>query len=650
MLGGSPLRGAFWLVDLILITAFSAVLVAPLFSLEFSNYWGTLDGPQIADIDFLNRHWPEPRWNPGVFGGVRADELTPPAARYLPVLLMRLTGFSAPRAYHFYLGLAFCLGIAGTYGLVRVATGDRLHAWFGAAWVALLAPSLALLPSVRADSWVGVPPRVLVLIKYGDGPHIAGLAFLTWSLAFAFGGLRTGSRPGLVLATLFNSLAIAHGTTPALASVFLLILLGWIITREVGHWRPLIRALASLALSFLVLAYWMTDRWWQAAWWTFPQTIRSGDTWSLWLSLALIGALVFSIDARQIKNAWSTFLVASSTTIAVLVVTRYWLGRTIFGNPLRFIPELDLVLVLLVLAGIWRLPRRVAVVASCGLLLLSAGFVANAWSENLYTRAEWIHRHEEDQQYFVRTNFPKMRVMASGSTGLWWNYNADVQQLYGGTEHRTPNSSFPAAMYQILNGDSAEWAILWMQALGTDAVIVPKANSHDVFRPYKHPDKFSGLPKLFDDGRGNVMYRVPRRYPALARVVETAGMQSLRSIAERPEQIERLQAYVDAVERGPASEPSTEWLNPELLRVRAHTDPGQSVLVQINWDPVWRAYENDRQQKLSMDAAGFILVEVPPGDHELYLVYRTRRKPLITAAISLLTFSGLILFAMRGRR
>jgi hypothetical protein len=637
-------------MDVVLIAAFSAVLIAPLFSLEFSNYWGTLDGPQIADIDFLSRHWPEPRWNPGVFAGARADELTPPAARYFPALLMKAAGFSAPRAFHVYLGIAFTIGIAGTYALIRAATASRLQAWFGAAFVALLAPSLALMPSFRADSWVGVPPRLLVLIKYGDGPHIAGLSFLTWSLAFALGAFRTGSRPHLALTVVFAALAIAHGTTPALASVFFLLLLGWLVTREVGTARPLIRAATSLATSFLMLAYWMTNRWWQAAWWTFPQTIRSGDTWSLWIGLALLAGLIVATDRKPIANTWSPFLLTASLALGLLVLTRYWLGRSLFGNPLRFLPELDFALCLLLVALIWRLPKRFALATSFGVLLLTAPFLLNAWSPNIYPNAEWIHRHEEDQQYFIRTNFPNMRVMASGSTGLWWNYNSDLQQLYGGTEHRTPNSSVAAAMFQILNGDSPEWAVLWMQALGTDAVIVPAGESHDVFRPYKHPEKFASLPKLFDDGRGNHIYRIPRRFPALARVVETARMQSLRSIAERPEQIERLRVYVDAVERGPASEPQSEWLHPELLRVRARTEQGQSVLVQINWDPVWRAYEKDRQQKLSMDAAGFILIEVPPGDHELYLVYRTRRKPLVTAAISLLTLAGLILFVLRGRR
>src|SRR5260370_6636873 len=87
---------------------------------------------------------------------------------------------------------------------------------------------------------------------------------------------------------------------------------------------------------------------------------------------------------------------------------------------------------------------------------------------------------------------------------------------------------------------------------------------------------------MFEDHAGDVIYRVPRRFPELARVVETSRV---REQAGGP----ALEAYAEALEKGPDSRALMEWDGIEAIRIRATIAEGQSVVVQMAYDPQWRA-------------------------------------------------------------
>ena len=90
------------------------------------------------------------------------------------------------------------------------------------------------------------------------------------------------------------------------------------------------------------------------------------------------------------------------------------------------------------------------------------------------------------------------------------------------------NSTLPGATWQIYTGDRGDISLLWLQALGTDAVIVPDNTSLDQYRDYAVPAKFRGLaPVLFDNNHGTVIYGIPRRYPGIGRVVNAGQITKL---------------------------------------------------------------------------------------------------------------------------
>jgi uncharacterized membrane protein YfhO len=65
-----------------------------------------------------------------------------------------------------------------------------------------------------------------------------------------------------------------------------------------------------------------------------------------------------------------------------------------------------------------------------------------------------------------------------------------------------------------------------------------------------------------------------------------------------------------------------QWEGVQAIRLRALFRQGESLLVQETYDPDWRAYLGGRRLAIRRDAVGFLLVDVPPGEHDLRLVFR----------------------------
>jgi hypothetical protein len=177
-------------------------------------------------------------------------------------------------------------------------------------------------------------------------------------------------------------------------------------------------------------------------------------------------------------------------------------------------------------------------------------------------------------------------------------------------------------------------------------------SSEEPYKDVHHTDRFPKIgPLLFDDGHGNALYGIPRRWAPRVRVVDTAlldAQQTPRTIQD----VERLRPYVDAVENGPDVPATFERPNTDQMLVRAKLNAGQSVLLQETWDPAWQAWRGDARLGLRKDAMGFMVVDAPPGDREIRLVFRMpleNRVGWVLTGISLAVLAGLFLELERSR-
>jgi hypothetical protein len=230
-----------------------------------------------------------------------------------------------------------------------------------------------------------------------------------------------------------------------------------------------------------------------------------------------------------------------------------------------------------------------------------------------YQTAKWVHDH-----------LPGERVLPSGSIRFWFDAWFDNEQPDGGSMQGMLNQIIPVATFQIEHGSRPDLAILWLQALGTSALIVPGKTSPEAYHDYSSPEKFRGaIPALYDDGRGTVIYRIPRINTDIVRIVDDARLRAIGPIRSGDDK-ETLSKYATAVEDPAQPFATLKWRNFDEAEIGASANPGQSLLIQETWDPAWHAYENDRELPVRLEPVmGFMLIDLPVGVHAIDLRFQT---------------------------
>ena len=643
-------------IELLLIFLFAAALIEPLFFAGYLNLWGSIESTFIADARFLIEHWPHPQWQPLWYAGTRFDYVYPPALRYGTATLAMLFGVEPVRAYHLYTAIFYSIGIAGVYALVWAGTRSRRSAWLVAVSAMLVSPSFLFMRDLRHDSPWHAPQRLHVLVAYGEGPHMTAFALLPIALAFAWLSFERRRGIYVALASILCAAVVSnnfYGAT-ALAMFYALLVFSFVVTRGV-------RSIAAQAVVIPIATYGLT------AFWLVPSYIRlttenmryvadpARNSWSLPVAIGVAAgfALASWILARnRPERTWGVFVAGAVTFFTLDVAGNYFFHFVVTGVPLRWVPELDLVLivgVVVVLRVLWRrssVLARVAPVLIAAVMLFSAkGYVRHAWrifepfpdprSRVEYRVSDWLAR-----------NLPDARVKASGSVRFWLDAWHDIPQLGGGSDQGLINGVTIRSSYQIDYVPQPEESILWMQCLGVDAVYVAQPQSEEVYKELRHFEKFARvLPVLFDDGQGNVIYKVPRRYAVRARVVESARLDAVDALPNDVD-ADHLRAYFDVIERGPDSVVSMTREGLEAIRLRAHLDPGQSIVVQETYDPAWHAWSAGKPLPIHKDMLGFVAIEAPPGDQEIDLRFVRPLGNRVGEIVSLMTLLLLIALAV----
>ncbi|MGH9661832.1 MAG: hypothetical protein ACRD96_25010, partial [Bryobacteraceae bacterium] len=173
-----------WILDGAALVLAAGLLIAPLFLLEYSTRWWSIESTFLAEARLLAAGGGD--WRPLWYCGTPAAYLYPPLIPHSTAWLAGLARVSPARAYHALTGLFYALGIAAVYALARTGAGSRPAAFAAAAATALLSPSFLFLPELRIDSGWGAPQRLHVLMVYGEGPHISSLSLVPLALALSW--------------------------------------------------------------------------------------------------------------------------------------------------------------------------------------------------------------------------------------------------------------------------------------------------------------------------------------------------------------------------------------------------------------------------------------------------------------------------------
>lgn len=651
MKGGQGRAGV--LRDLFLLFLLTAALIRPLFRGGYFENWGSIESTFIADARFLIAHWPHPQWQPLWYNGTRFDYVYPPALRYGTAVLAKVFGYEPVRAYHIYTAVLYSAGIAGVYLLVWVGMRSRAAAWLTAGATAVMSPSFLILSPFRHDSPYWAPQRLHVLLQYGEGPHMAALALIPFALAFAWQALEKRRGSDIALAFFFSAAVVAHNFYGAVAlAIFYSILVWsfWITRRDNRIWAP---AIFIPVLAYGMSAFWLVPSYFGITMRNMKYVSQGGNWWSPVLALAVMGAFgvaTYRVARGRAQWTWPVFIAGAVLFFSLVVLGFYLFGLLITGYPRRLVTELDLVYVLAggtVLLWLWNRPGKSGKWATAVVILgafgLSQNYVSHAW--RIYPRApDYRSRVEYRIQDWIARNLPDARVQTAGSVRFWYDTWHDLAQLGGGSDQGILHPIAQDAQWELNTGAMPEPSVLWFQSFGVDAVYVSDQRSQEIYKDVQHPAKYADtLQVLYDDGQGNVIYRVPRRYPARARVVGTAGLNALRTPHDNLD-LEALRAYVNVVERGPNAPASLQHEGPDAMVIRARLAPGQSVLVQESYDPAWQAWAGGRSLATYKDVLGFLVVDAPTGDQEIRLQFVTPleyRVGRVVTALTVVIFFGL---------
>ena len=132
-------------------------------------------------------------------------------------------------------------------------------------------------------------------------------------------------------------------------------------------------------------------------------------------------------------------------------------------------------------------------------------------------------------------------------------------------------------------------------------------------------------------------------------MVEGARAAALKPFA-RENEAEFIRVYAQLVEHGPDTPAALRWEGPDAMRIRAQLKPGEAVLVQVAWDPAWRAYSRGRPVPIRKDALGHMLIEAPSGEQELRLVFETPLENYVGRVLSVVCGVMVLVLLVTGDR
>ena len=200
---------------------------------------------------------------------------------------------------------------------------------------------------------------------------------------------------------------------------------------------------------------------------------------------------------------------------------------------------------------------------------------------------------------------------------------------------------------QVMHDDAQ--VLAWLQATGADAVVVNYPNSREYYHDFGTVTaKFDGFPVLYDNGKGDKIVRVPRKFPGLARIVNSAAHRAL--IPPKFDfDYDAMSKYVASIEANSPRAAAWERLGSEGMRVRATLEAGESIVVQESWDEGWQANSAGRAVPISQDILHFMLLDPGPGSHEIILTFQTPRENQVGRALTAGTV-GLCVFLLAVNR
>ena len=598
----------------------NALVAGRLWSAGFIDQMGSSEGPVLAIIRHIMRHWGDLLWFPTWLCGTPFVQVYNPGLHSMVALFGAAFSLTPERAYHWIAALLYAMGPVTLYWLCYRLTLSKAHAFLTGLLYSLFSPAGLLAAGIRSDmGGLFHARRYQVLAHYGEGPHIAVLALIPlviWALDRA---LEDQRRRFIPLAALLLGAAVVTNWT---GSVGLCLAVAAYLLSRIGSLRPAqwLTVLGLAVLGYLLICPWVP-----------PSVVAlmpgnaansvgvklGSHLWPFAALAAILTAAHYGLNRFQ-APCGLRFFIFFFLCSGFIVLPSNWAGVSVIPQPRRLHLEMEMAfagLAMYPLARIWEFGRRGVQTALTIVLVLLFGAqfrTYRAYARDLTRPVDIRSTIEFREADWFQRNLPGTRVFAPGSVAIWMNAFNEEPQMVGCCDQGVPSVEHRIAFYTVYVRDKAgdreaEYSILWLKAYGAAAVGVSGPRSQEWFKPYSNPQKFEGaLPVLWRE-QDDVIYQV------------TAGPHSLAHVI-RPEQVvsrapvhgldvEPLRPFVAALEDPTLPAARFVWLNQHEARIQAEMRPDQVVSVQISYAPGWRAEANGMAARVRRDALGLMIIE-----------------------------------------
>ncbi len=613
------------------------MLNPPLFSNGAQPYRGSIEAGYAGIAHFFSQH-PNPwGWNPFFYCGLPSQFVYLPVVPYTVALMEWARPSLEPlHAYRIVVALLACLGPVTLFLFAARAGGSRGWALVAALGYTLCSPSYDLFQAIDKDrGLLAIPWRLHVMVKYGEGPHNAGLTLIPLALLAVWLAMEGRRRSQVALA----AAALAVVALTHWIAAFALALACLLLMAVRGRRWPL---LAAGAMGYLFAAFWLTP--------TFVRTVAFNwprDSFGFQMltaertAMALITALLVVVWwlMRRMADAYLRFVTLAFLLFAAICEGHYGWGVDAIPEARRYALEMELFLALAAPAWFrhaWQSGNRVnrLCVVLCAAAILARGVPQAArFALQGYDRWRLVPKQETVEHKlasWLEAQHPVGRVYVSGGLRFRLNSWFPMAQVLGtfdsGLRNRTPLGfdDWFRKVAKMKPGREGEDSIRQLRLMGVEYVVIHGPRSKEFYRDTRKPERFEGVLapafRLEDDW----IYRVPFQSLAYA-----------EPAAARPKWIDPEYMEILAANPEPREPMDVEWTGNGTMRLRGPVAAGRVVQVLVSHSPGWRATQNGTSLKIERDLMGFLRVHAQAASNaEVVLEYHASTEQKVCAAVS----------------
>jgi hypothetical protein len=602
------------------ILALNAYLCRELFRVEYLRHMGSVEGSFIGLARYTKDHWRDLSWFPSWHLGLPYANAYPPLLGWETAAFSAISGFSIAHAFHFVAALTYCLGPVALFALALRLTKSPWTAFTAAAMYSFVSWSAWLIPGIAADlGSVWHPRRLQALVLYGETPHIASMTLLPVALLFWDLALERRRAVYVLLAAVSAAAVVLTSWIGGFALAMMIVALAFTRVpdrRDLGMMAMVAAAAYCLAMPWAAPSVIAATQ--------FNSKTLGGDfretyrVMPVWFVAALLCLVLLKIAMRRLAPQLQ-FSIFTAFLFASIVFPWTWFQVAVVVQPVRYHLELEMALSLLVACGAQRLlknrprPAAIAMTMLCVALILPVRS-ARRYARELIRPIDITTTTEWKMAQWLNREWTGQRVMMPGSVAYWLLAFSDVPQLNGGPQQGVVAYASRVAEFDIYygppyaTGRNGEFSVLWLKALGVQAVDVSGPGSGEAYKPFIDRHQFDGLLQPIYQSGGDTVYRVGLPSASLARIVPRAAL--VTRMPENGIDVDPLRPYVTALDDPTMPRASFQWTSQHSAHIAADLQPSQALSVQIAWTKGWHS-----NVPVKRDAIGLIYLDAPRGGH-----------------------------------